>query len=1147
MTGGTKEAIEYFGGDELAASVWTEKYALRDRNDNLLETSPDQMHRRIAREFARVEAKKFAKPYSEDFIYEYLKDFGSLIPQGSPMAGIGSSQYVSTSNCFVVQPPTDSYGGVMMTDEQMVQICKRRGGVGTDISAIRPDSMPTTNSARWATGLIPFMERFSNSIREVGQAGRRGALMLTVSVHHPQVLDFARVKLDPSKVTGANISIRLTDEFLNAVRDGTQYEQRWPVTGTPEVRQMVDAREVWREIIRCAHSRAEPGLLFWDRILTESPADCYADVGFGTVSTNPCITARTLLLTPNGLRKLGDLDAGDTIWSEDGWVTIKRKWSTGVKDVYRYRTTAGVVYATENHRIVQEGVKVELQHAESIDVLRGPDFVAADYLPDTNQYGVQHDPQAVMDGLYFGDGAGTYTNNEVLYIGEDDQCYFDSEIKNLIVKKGHKDSTWYVKSTLTANDLGLTYNRRIPQKYMEARSEQVASFLRGLYSANGSVVRNRITFKTASAGLVEDIQMLLSSLGIASYFTTNQPHNVEFRNGVYECKESYDINITRDRAKFAEVIGFLHPYKNEKLAKAIAETGPSYRTNIHRIISVDLDSTEEVFDIEVEGAHHTYWCGGHNVSNCSELGLSILDSCRLLLANLFSCVLNPFSEEQDPSDAGSSFDFDDLYHKAYVAQRLMDDLVDLEIECVERIIKKVQSDPEPEEVKARELALWQKVRTNAINGRRTGTGITALGDAMAAVGIRYGSDESVEFTERVYRTLKLGAYRSSVDMAKEIGPFPVWDAEKEKNCPFLLRLKEDDPKLYRDMQKYGRRNIALLTTAPAGSVSLLAGPRPHFGTTSGIEPLFQDKPYKRRKKVNHSVEGARVDFTDAQGDKWTEYEVFHPKIKMWMEVTGETDWKNSPYHSACAEDLDWTQRVKLQAVAQRHIDHSISSTINLPEDVTVEKVAEIYETAWQAGCKGITVYRKNCRTGVLIDKDQPEQKAKTAITKTTAPKRPTEVPCDLHRTTVKGEPCIVFVGLYAGEPYEVFALVGKTDIQSDCDTGVLLKEKRGHYRFLCPESSVDLTECLTDDQAAVTRLTSTSLRHGADTAFVVHQLEKVKGPINGFAKAVARVLKKYIRDGTKVTGERCGKCESPNLIRQEGCVRCGDCGWAKCT
>lgn len=1125
-------ATEYFCGDELPASVWSEKYGLRDAADTLVETSPDDMHWRIARELGRVEESKFDKPYSVEFIYDRLRDFNEIIPQGSPMYGIGNPQFVSLSNCFVCSPPTDSYGGIMLTDQQMVQLCKRRGGVGTDISEIRPDSMPTTNSARRATGIVPFMERFSNSIREVAQKGRRGALMLTLSVHHPQVLDFTRVKLDPTKVTGANVSIRLTDEFLNAVEADAEYEQRWPVdSSSPTVSRRVRAREVWEEIVRCAHARAEPGLLFWDQILRESPADCYPQ--FRTVSTNPCQPKWALLLTPNGLRTMGEIREGDAVWSEDGWTKVRRKWSTGVKKVYRYRTTSGVVYATDNHRVVEGGEKVELSAAEAIDGLSGPPFV-----------GFEHDPQAVMDGLYFGDGASNYHHSEVLYIGKDDQCYFDSEVAPFISEKfegfGSKYA-WRVVSSLTSSDLALAHEKRVPLVYKQGSPKEVASFLRGLFSANGSVVRNRVTFKTNSRQLVEDVQTLLSSLGIASYYTTNKAHDVEFANGIYTCRESYDINVTRDREKFARLIGFVHPHKTEKLTRAVAETTVSGKQKMtHDVIATDFVSEEEVFDIEVEGTHHTYWHGGHNVSNCSEIALSVLDSCRLLVVNFFACVRNPFVRRK------AEFNFDLLYELAYVGQRLMDDIVDLEVECVDRVLGKIATDPEPDDVKAVETAMWQRVRAAAIDGRRTGLGPTAIGDALAALGVGYGTEKSVALVDRFYRTLKLGAYRASVDMAKELGPFPAWDAAKEKECPFLLRIRDEDPELYADMQKHGRRNIALLTTAPAGSVSILTGPRPYFGTTSGFEPLFRDRPYTRRKKVNHAEKDVRIDFTDQNGDQWTEYPVFHSKLRMWMEVTGETDWTKSPYHGFCAEDIDWRQRVKLQAAAQRHVDHAISSTVNLPNEVSVEKVAEIYETAWKAGCKGITVYRDGCRTGVLVDAKQVKTGG-DRIDKTTAPKRPKELPCDVHRTTVKGTPHTVFVGLLGGDPYEVFALVGAVEeAAAGCDGGVLEKKSRGVYRFLCGEAVVDITEQLTDEQAAVTRLASTALRHGTDVGFVVHQLEKVRGDLTGFAKAVARVLKKYVNDGTKVSGEKCGRCDSDELVRQEGCVTCRACGWSKC-
>lgn len=807
-------ALEYFGGDELPASVF-DKY--RDFNT---EKNPDQRQRKMAKEFARIEKKKFKKPLSEEFIYECFKNFGYIIPQGSILSGLANPNYVTLSNCYVLESPTDSYGGILSTDEQIVQISKRRGGVGIDISNIRPDKFPTTNASRTSTGIVPFCERYSNSIREVGQNGRRGALMLTVSVHHPQVLDFAEMKLDGTKVTGANISVRLTNEFLQAVKDGTDYEQRFPVNVAPDYiyeglriekpfRRMVDAREVWKRIIHCAWERAEPGLLFWDRIISESPADCYRYLGFETISTNPC----------------------------------------------------------------------------------------------------------------------------------------------------------------------------------------------------------------------------------------------------------------------------------------------------------------------------------------GELPLCALDSCRLLVLNLFSFVVNPFTKE-------AYFDFEKFKKYAQIAQRLMDDIIDLELECIDRIIGKIEKDPESIDIKARELAIWKKIREKCYNGRRTGTGITALGDAIAALGIKYGSDESIEITSEIYRVLKLSAYRCSVDIAKESGPFPIFDSALEQHNPFLLRIKDEDPELYADMQKYGRANIALLTTAPVGSISTMGGPTGYWGTTSGIEPLFTDVPYTRRKKINPTDPGEQIpDFIDELGDKWKHYDVYHAKIKMWMDITGETDYTKSPYYGATADKIDWKARVKLQAAATRHIDHSISSTVNLPKGATEEDVAEIYLTAWQEGCKGITVYRDGCRTGVLVEKQE--------VKLNHAKKRPQTLPCDVYRFRVKKQPFTVLVGIMDNAPYEVFAFHQDELNKVDVKTGIIHKIKRGKYELRDDEGvnlfkGETLSEQLSDDEAAITRLVSTSLRHNAPLEFVVHQLEKASGGLDSLSIAISRGLKKYIKDGAKVSGEVCEGCGSESLARQEGCVKCLLCGWSKC-
>ncbi len=813
-----REAVEYFCGDELAAEVWTNKYALRNADGELLERTPDDTHRRLAREFARVEKNKFKKPYSEDFLFSLFKDFQYIIPQGSPMYGVGNPyQCVSLSNCYTIAPVIDSFGGIHLADEQLSQISKRRGGVGIDISGLRPDGFATQNAARTSSGIVTFMERFSNSIREVGQNGRRGALMLTLSVHHPQVLDFARAKLDLKKVTGANVSIRLTDEFMEAVKENRLYEQRWPVEGEARFRREVPAREVWKEIVRCAWKCAEPGLLFWDLVTRECPADCYAEYGFKSVGCNPC----------------------------------------------------------------------------------------------------------------------------------------------------------------------------------------------------------------------------------------------------------------------------------------------------------------------------------------AELILSANDSCRLLLLNLFSLVENAFS-------TNGFFDFKKFYEYAYIAQRLMDDLVDLELEAVDRILTKLRDDPEPEAVKRVEVELWESVHTACKNGRRTGTGQTALADALAGCGVRYGSEESVRMTGEIYRTLKLACYRSSVDMAKELGPFPVWRHDLEKDNPFLLRIRDEDPALWEDMKRHGRRNISLLTTPPAGSVSIQAGPRPYFQTTSGIEPLFM-RSYTRRRKVNPSDVGARVDFVDPSGDRWQEYTVHHSKLRMWMDLNPGKSAEESPDRGTCAEELDWRMRVRLQAAASEHIDHSIASTINLPEDATEGDVAEIYETAWRTGAKGITVYRKNCRTGVLVEHPANGHSNGHSngalrnghVKKTHAPKRPDNIPCQAHRTRVDGQDFVVFVGLLGKDVYEVMACPESAVDYSPA--GLLVKAGKRQYQYVSGDRirCGNVIEHTTDEQEALTRMTSTALRHGADLPFVVGQLDKVRGSLTRFAKGLARVLKKYLPDGP--VKEKCPECSSESVARQEGCLTCKSCGWSKCS
>lgn len=829
-----KSALEYFKGDDLAATVWLTKYALKDSMGNIYEKSPEDMHKRIAMEIARIE-EKYANPLSYTEIFDLIKDFKYIIPQGSPMTGIGNPfQIASLSNCFVIGSSDgsgDSYGGIMKVDEEQVQLMKRRGGVGHDLSHIRPKGSPVKNSALTSTGIVPFMERYSNSTREVAQDGRRGALMLSVSINHPDSEDFIDAKLEAGKVTGANVSVRIDDEFMKAVKSGGAYVQKYPIfSKKPKNWKEVKAADLWKKIVHNAWKSAEPGILFWDTIINESLPDSYVDEGFMTVSTNPC--------------------------------------------------------------------------------------------------------------------------------GEIPLC----------------------------------------------------------------------------------------------------------------------------------------PY----------------------------------------------------------------DSCRLLAINLYSYVENPFTRE-------ATFNFELFKKHVGVAQRMMDDIIDLELEKIDAILGKIDTDPESEEVKRVEKDLWGKIKEMAIKGRRTGVGITAEGDMLAALGIRYGSDEGIEFSAEVHKTLALSAYRSSVEMAKERGAFKVFNAEKEKDNPFLLRIKEADPELYNEIQEHGRRNIALLTIAPTGSTSIMSQ------TTSGIEPVFMPV-YKRRRKVNPNDKGARVDFIDEVGDSWEEYVVFHHKFKTWMEANGIDSSKNfsddeinelikkSPYYKATSNDVDWVNKVRMQGRVQKWVDHSISVTINIPNDATEELVNELYITAWEEGCKGVTVYRDGSRAGVLITNTEPKEEAK----KSEFPlKRPQTLEADVVRFQNKKEKWIAFVGKIGDRPYEIFT--GLADDEDGIllprwvNEGLIIKNRdeqgnsRYDFQFKNHRGYKTTIEGLSHKFDPVfwnyAKLISGVLRNGMPTDKVVDLIDSLQldnESINTWKNGVARALKKYIPEDVEINGQKCLSCESTNLMYQEGCLTCKDCGSSKC-
>ncbi|NCB19434.1 MAG: adenosylcobalamin-dependent ribonucleoside-diphosphate reductase [Bacteroidia bacterium] len=827
-------SLQYFRGDELAASVWINKYAMKDSYGNLFEASPDDMHRRLAKEFARIEAN-YPNPMSEEEIYTLLKDFKYVIPQGGPMTGIGNNhQVASLSNCFVIghRKPADSYGGIMRIDEEQVQLMKRRGGVGHDLSHIRPAGSPVLNSALTSTGVVPFMERYSNSTREVAQDGRRGALMLSISIKHPDAEKFIDAKLEQGKVTGANVSVKIDDEFMRCALHNKPYRQQFPIdSDNPLYVNEIDAAALWKKIIHNAWKSAEPGVLFWDTVIRESIPDCYADLGYRTVSTNPC--------------------------------------------------------------------------------------------------------------------------------GEIPLC----------------------------------------------------------------------------------------------------------------------------------------PY----------------------------------------------------------------DSCRLIAVNLFSYVVNPFT-------AKASFDMELFRDHVRKAMRLNDDLIDLEMEKIEAIIKKISDDPEDEEVKLAELTLWRKIKEKTLGGRRTGLGITAEGDMLAALGMRYGSDEATDFAVDIQKTLAVEAYRSSSQMSVERGSFPIFDASREENNPMIQRIGKEDEELFDQMVRHGRRNISMLTIAPTGTTSLMTQ------TTSGIEPVFLPF-YKRRRKVNPNDKNVNITFRDEVGDCWEEYYVFHHNFLSWCETNGYPQEKvkgftvaeieelvaKSPYYKATSNDIDWTAKVKMQGKMQKWVDHSISVTVNLPNSVSEELVSEVYKTAWEYGCKGVTVYRDGSRSGVLVSAKENESK-EAALRKKVRPK---SLDAEVIRFKNGAEQWIALVGMMKGVPYEIFTGLIDEDTRSipkSVSMGYIVKEKDENGNTRYDFHYIDkygyrnivggVSHMFNKEYWNYAKLISGVLRNGmpiVDVVNLVAGLQLDSEAINTWKNGVERTLKRYIPDGTKDdSGKKCEKCNSDNLVYQEGCLTCMACGNSKC-
>lgn len=1182
------KSTEYFHGDQLAAEVFVGKYCLQDNELNYLEETPRDMHWRQAKELYRIEKNKFKNPYSIEFIFNLLDNFKYISMQGSPMYGIGNPYKFSTlSNCYVVGSPLDSYGGILKTDEEIAQLSKRRGGVGTDLSNIRPNKAPTRNSSKFATGILPYMDRYSNTIMEVGQEGRRGALMLTLAVNHPQIMDFICAKNDPKKVNGANISVRLFDEFLEAVDKEIDYQLQWPIeSNKPLIKKIVKAQEIWKAIIHNAWLRAEPGILFWDKIVKFNAIDCYSDEGFKTCSTNPCCfdkDSQVSIVTNKGIKEIKEVTSDDLIWIDykQEWKKNSGYFDAGISNIYKVVFSNNEeFFITENHKLAKakfkrNGTRVSY---EGFDLVELKNLFVGDRVSihthevKDYKFGTKGTyEEGLLLGWMTGDGCLSYHDDKSKYPdmvldfwqGEYDVADKLHEILNglgydLLLGSNGTNDVKRIRTQIFTRDFIEKYETNIwkfksHDLELPFLNECTLDFLKGFissyFSADGTVDNNRktkyyqVSLASINKARLKQIKNILLYFGIRSTVSVLRlAGESEFKNngGKYRAKDCWRLVISGEQylKRFYENFGFIANTKNKKL-KEIIDIVRNKESKYHDYVSIksiELIGQKSVGCIEVEN-EHSFTANGI-ISGNSELPLCEKDSCRLMIQNLFGYVINPFEKN-------AFFDFELFYQHAQILQRLMDDVIDLEIEKIDGIINKIKQDPEDEFTKQRELALWQDIRIKCEQGRRTGCGITALGDTFAALNLPYAQEESILLASKISKTQKLGVLRGTVDMAKELGPFPIWNWDKEKDSQFLLPLQQEDPQLYEDMSKYGRRNIGHLTIAPTGSVSILTQ------TTAGVEPLFMMN-YTRRKKINLSDENVQVDFIDDLGQKWKHFEVYHPKILQWMEITGNKDIKKSPWYKCTAEEIDWTNRVKLQAAIQLNCDHAISSTVNLPEDVTEDKVSEIFLTAWKAGVKGITVYRKNCRTGVMVDNNDINKK--DIIIKNNAPKRPKELKAESHFLKTKGEEYYVVVGLLNNEPYEIFTgknlyedkIILPHDISEKC---IIRKINRGLYELVDKnnDKSYVLNNGHSDDNVdALTRMISTSLRHGADISFVVHQLEKTKGDMSAFAKVLSRILKKYIKNGTKVHGESCPSCQSLVLERSDGCVTCKSCGWTKC-
>lgn len=1201
------KSLEYFNGDDLATEVWMNKYCLKN-NDGFSELTPDDMHRRMAKEFAKVElfyrentnvngnfrdlssygqSREFL---TEDKIFTFFEKFKYIIPQGSVMSVLGNNKIVaSLSNCIVLDEPYDSYGGIMYVDQQLTQLYKRRCGVGVSLSSLRPKDSPVSNSAGSTSGAVSFMERFSNTTREVGQAGRRGALMLTMDVKHPDIRDFITIKQDLRKVTGANISVWLNDEFMQAVLDNSAYLLQYPVNvPITEAKIVVEikAKELWDTIIECAHNTAEPGIIFGDRQHEYSTSSVYPN--YKNVCVNPCCFSedcRVDVITDKGIKDIRMITAKDKIFleNENKFVATTGYFKTGLQKVYNVKFSNGdTLELTDNHKLAKViekriGKKINRNNFELVELkdLKADDKIRIQ-TSESLSFGNngEYDDGLIL-GWLSGDGCLSFQNendNFPVMILDFWQNEHDLIVlyENIFKKIGLQNVVREFKNN--GNDVKRLASSRLTQYFIEKFEQNIWKFKKGrndfLYEASQDFIRGYLSAYFTADGTVNcnkenssysvslssieearlrQIQTILANFGIKSGIDLMRKGGTINDYSFDNAKDCFRLTITgiSNLRKFAKYIGFLSKIKISKLNEIIdTEHYKENSLEYTKIISIEYSGEKETGCIEVPD--YGYFTANGLVSGNSEISMGAMDSCRLMVVNYYSFVKNPFSDKAE-------FDYEKLYAVCYEAQRLMDDLVDLELESIERILEKIRHDKEPEYIKEVEARTWKDLYRTGKDGRRTGLGFTALADTIAALGFKFDSDEALEIIDKISRTKLAGEFDSSIDMALERGKFKDFNPEIENTSLFVGMLKANFEDIYSRMMKFGRRNISISTVAPTGSVSIMTQ------TSSGIEPVFQ-LSYKRRRKINPSDKKNKIDFVDNMGDAWQEYLVLHPKFRTWLDINElemtDSIHKKSPYYKSTAEEIDWIKRVKIQSVVQKYTTHSISSTINLPTDVSVEKVGEIYVEAWKHGLKGITIYRDGCRSGVLLKDDE---KLETFFNDNHAPKRPKFLPANVYRFQNGGEQWIAFIGILNGRPYEIFTGMAEGfEIPKTIEFGEIRKTKNesgvSNYDFIVGRNTEDievykgLSKAFDREYHNYAKFISGVLRHGMPIPYVVDLVDKLSfnnENINSWKSGVLRALKKYIKDG--VTSDKtCGNCGKDSLVYQEGCLICRDCGHSKC-